>query len=97
MQVNDVDFSEHAKQRLPQRNLSPEEVALVLSLGRVSYCTGVKFYFLAERDLPSGLEKELARLVGTTVIVAGSEVVTVYRNRRALSKIKHKSKHYNAY
>ena len=94
MTINEVHFSEHAKLRLSQRNLTPDEVDLVLRFGRVTYRTGAKFYFLGKRDLPLGLEDNLSRLVGTTVIVAEDEVVTAYRDQHALSKIKRKSKHY---
>jgi hypothetical protein len=84
--------SEHAMQRMAQRNLDEEDVAAVMRFGRVEYRTGAEFYFLGRRDLPKGMEQKFARLVGTTIIVEDGWVVTAYRNHRAISDIKRKPK-----
>jgi hypothetical protein len=42
------------------------------------------------------MERALERLVGTTVVVEGDAISTVYRNRRALARIRRKSKCYRA-
>jgi hypothetical protein len=84
--------SEHAAQRMAQRNLDQEDITAVLRFGRVEYRTGAEFYFLGRRDLPKGTEQKFSRLVGTTIIVEDGWVVTVYRNHRAISDIKRKPK-----
>lgn len=94
MKYERFKVSEHAAQRMAQRNLDLGDLALVLRYGRVEHRTGVEFHFLGRRDLPAGMERRLERLVGTTLIVASGEIVTVYRNRRALSEIRRKSKRY---
>jgi len=77
---------------MAQRNLSVGDVALVLRLGRRECRTGAEFFFLGERDVPQGQERALKRLVGTTVVAVGECILTVYRNKSALSKIKRKLK-----
>lgn len=82
----------HAQQRLPQRNLNARDIALVTRFGRVAHATHATFYFLGERDVPRGWTRELARLVGTTLVIVEGCLVTAYRNRRAWRAIKRKSK-----
>ena len=92
MRVSKYRISRHAAKRMAQRNLSLGDVALVLQLGRKEYRTGVKFFFLGERDLPPGQGHELKRLVGTTVVAADECILTVYRNEKAWTRIKRKLK-----
>lgn len=92
MRVSKYRISRHAARRMAQRNLCVGDVALVLRLGRREYRTGVKFFFLGERDVPPGLERELKRLVGTTVVAADECILTVYRDEGALSRIRRKLK-----
>lgn len=87
-----VRISRHAARRLAQREISLEDVHLVLRLGRRLHRTGVTFYFFGRRQIPGGLECELERLVGTTVLVAEGQVITAYRNKRAIAVIKRKPK-----
>jgi hypothetical protein len=77
---------------MAQRNLSLGDIALVFRFGRKEHRTGVKFFFLGERDVPPGLERELKRLVGTTVVASDECILTVYRNEEALARIKRKLK-----
>ncbi|PYS94607.1 MAG: hypothetical protein DMF64_00210 [Acidobacteria bacterium] len=94
MLINKYHVSKHAAQRMAQRNLSVRDVEIALRLGHKEYRTGAQFFFLGKRDFQRGTEKELARLIGTVVVVEADAVIaTVYRNRYALGKIKHKSKH----
>lgn len=87
-------ISEHAAKRMAQRNLDGGDLAVVLKLGRRVHCAGAKFFFLGKHDLPHGGEKDLARLIGSVVVVIKERfIATVYRNRKAISKIKHKPKH----
>lgn len=92
MRVCKYRISRHTAKRMAQHNLCLGDVALVLQLGRKEYRTGVKFYFLGERDLPPGQERELKRLVGTTVVAADECILTIYRNERAWARIKRKLK-----
>ena len=85
-------ISRHAALRMAQRNVSPDDASLVIRYGTVEYRTGAEFYFLAEHDIPLGRERDLERLVGTTVLVERGRIRTVYRNRRALHSIRCKPK-----
>jgi hypothetical protein len=92
MRINKYQISAHAARRMAQRNLNIGDLALVLRFGRKEYRTGVKFFFLGERDVPQGHERELRRLVGTTIVAADDSILTVYRNAKALARIKRKLK-----
>lgn len=92
MRIGKYRISRHAAVRMAQRNLSLSDVALVLRLGRKEHRTGVRFFFFGERDVPRGRELDLRRLAGTTVVAGGERILTVYRNERAISRIKRKSK-----
>jgi hypothetical protein len=78
---------------MAQRNVTLDDAALVIRYGTVEYRTGAEFYFLAERDIPQGRERDLERLVGATVVIEHGRISTVYRNRHALTSIRRKSKH----
>jgi hypothetical protein len=95
MQIDEYRVSKHAARRMAQRNLSVQDVELALRVGHKEHRTGAQFFFLDRRDFLRGTEKELARLVGTVVVVEADAVIaTVYRNHQALGKIRRKSKHY---
>lgn len=91
-----VSLTRHARCRGARRNVAPDAVEYVLTNGRRIQRTGVTFYFLGRRDMPEGDRHAswASRLEGTVVLVAADgEVVTVYRNRRALRTIARKLKH----
>ena len=93
MNINKYTITKHAAQRMAQRNVSIGDLAIVLKFGRKRRCTGGEIFFLGERNLPKGSEKQLARLVGTFVIVVNDCVMTVIRNRKKGStKVKRKPK-----
>jgi len=92
MTINKYHISSHAAQRMAQRNLNSGDVSLIMRYGSIEYRAGAKFYFLRQRDIPQGMERQLERLVGSTLVTDGDEVLTVYRNRRALHAIRCKRK-----
>lgn len=94
MQIKKFKITQHACQRMAQRNIDLGELLFVMRFGRKEFRTGVIFYFLGERDLPPGVGETYKRLVGTTVVLKGDFVTTVYRNPKGLRKIKRKSKHF---
>ena len=95
-QVMPARFSRHALRRAARRNIVPDAVEYVLAYGRVVHRTGITFYFLAARDVPAADRRTswAARLVGTVVLMGpDGEIITVYRNRRALPTIRRKLKY----
>jgi hypothetical protein len=90
-------YSLHADQRAAQRNVSDDDVEFVLRFGHRMRRTGVIYYALREKDLPSDLpgSDPRRRLVGTTVMLCkcGTTVITVYRNQRAFKRDKRKTKY----
>lgn len=94
MQIKKYKISVHAARRMAQRNLNVGDVALVMRFGRKIHRARAMFFFLGERDVPEGLEKKLEKLIGATIVVTDKTILTVYRNRNALTNIKHKLKRY---
>lgn len=89
-------FTQHARRRSARRNVAPDAVDYVLAHGRMLQRTGVMFFFLGRRDIPScdRCASWASRLEGTIVIVAeNGDVVTVYRNRQGLRQIARKMKY----
>jgi hypothetical protein len=89
-------YSLHASRRAARRNIVPDAVEYVLAHGQLTHRTGIRFFFLRRRDIPLADRHHewCARLVGTVVLVAPEgEIITVYRNRRALAAIRRKPKY----
>ncbi|MGH2517664.1 MAG: hypothetical protein ACRDHP_18600 [Ktedonobacterales bacterium] len=89
-------FSLHARRRAARRNVIADAIAYVLAHGRVLHRTGITFHFLGTRDIPFE-DRHVAwaaRLAGTVVLVAlDGEIITVYRNQRALPALRRKMKY----
>ncbi|HEX2911033.1 MAG TPA: DUF4258 domain-containing protein [Chloroflexia bacterium] len=89
-------LSNHAQMRSCQRKFSQTEIAYVLQHGRVIRRTGIRFCFLAARDVPPADRRLpwVERLVGTTILLNPTEeqVITLYKNANALRDIKKKPK-----
>ncbi len=85
----------HAQLRATQRNISPADLAYVLKHGRRIRNTGAIFCFLGRRDLPACdcANQHAVRLIGTTAVIEGGNMITVYRNRNGLRTIKRKLKY----
>lgn len=90
-------FSAHAQIRMTQWNLTKADVLYVIQNGQKFHRHGILFFFLGKKDFPKNDARELARLEGTTVLLnPGSRIViTAYRNRQALHKIKGKVDYYD--
>ncbi len=89
-------YSRHAIHRAARRSLTRSDLDYILTYGRTIQRTGVTFYFLARKDLlAAGLRAhQAAHLEGTVVLVSKDrEIITVYRNRKALRDIQRKPKY----
>ena len=86
-------LTRHARSRASQRGLSDDEIAFVLYFGRSIYRTGIKFFFLGQRDIPERYRRSHGHLAGATLLMSQDGVVlTVYKNQDALRTIKKKRK-----
>lgn len=98
--INDSTFvtTDHAQQRMAQRNLSLDDVLFVLEYGKCYHRAGAMFFYLRGKDIPKKQRKDnrIAQLEGATVILSrdAPAILTVYRNRdRGLRHIKRKCKY----
>lgn len=83
----------HACLRMAQRGLSQSDIQFVLTYGHKLRRSGSLFFFLGKRDIPvelSRLDNKIAKLEGTLLVLSsdGKELITVYKNRKAIQKIK---------
>lgn len=80
------EFTQHAGLRQAQRNLSSQDLDMVLLYGETLSCAGAVFFHLRRKDVTCDDTAQLRaeRLVGVTVVLDPTQqwVVTVYRNRR---------------
>lgn len=82
--IDDLILSDHSNQRLAQRNLSEDEIEIVIAYGQKLHRAGAVFYYLRRCDLPLPVSPEVERLVGTAVVLSRDEttLITAWRNRR---------------
>lgn len=89
----------HAERRMAQRNLSWEDIHIVLMCGQRFHKAGAIFIYLRSRDIPDDLlaDNRFARLEGTTIVISRDDpgqILTVYRNRQGgASHIRRKKNH----
>ncbi len=83
-----LTFTDHAKQRLIERNICPDEVEYVIRFGLKEHRAGCVAYYLAKRCIPAAdrRNQRICQLEGLTVLVGqpgqnGLPVITLYRNR----------------
>lgn len=80
---NGAIFSQHARQRMTQRNISESDVNYILRHGRRLLHNDVIFVFLCPGEFPKHkrAQKKFANLDGVAVLVALYKpvVITVYR------------------
>ena len=82
---------------MSQRHISPRDVEYVVRYGQRIYRAGMLHYFLGQRHIryDDRANDRINHLAGTIVLIessTGTEVVTVYRNRRGAKKIRAKAK-----
>ncbi len=92
----------HAELRMAQRNVSLEDIRLVLRYGKYFHRAGALIVYLRAKDIPTKRrhDKRVSQLEGTTVVLSRSDpiILTVYRNREhGLRNIKHKPRYSRNY
>ncbi|MFC1528131.1 DUF4258 domain-containing protein [Candidatus Neomarinimicrobiota bacterium] len=98
--VKEIKHSNHSVKRASQRGITDKQVELCIMFGEEYNKTGVIFYFMSKNCL-----KKLKKAIGVYaqeldgLVVLGEmdsqnkfNLITVYKNKNALSIIKHKEK-----
>jgi hypothetical protein len=94
-----MQITDHAELRLHQRGIQEDELSLLMAYGTQVYNGGALFIFMRKCDIPGDIpsirQKKLEGL--TAVLDAHSfDLISVYKNRKALRQIKRKYKSDNA-
>lgn len=78
-----MKISQHATEQMNRRRIAAREIDLTVGYGHELHCAGATFCVLRFRDIPSALRRdpEARRAEGTTVVIEGDTISTVYRNR----------------
>jgi hypothetical protein len=90
---NSIEFSNHCKLRIAQRGISKEAIITVLDFGEIIHKQGLKFHYLPKAkckklEIPENLVKDLMVITNSNK----TEVVTCYKNPKAVHQVKKKSK-----
>lgn len=90
-------ISNHAQQRLAQRNISMRDIEFALKYGKKLYRSGVFFVFLGRHDIPFECQNDdrFSKLEGITLLISKDSgcLITAYKNKHALKQIKRKQKY----
>jgi len=97
---NTVIFTDHARERCAQRNLTEDDVLLAVRYGEPLFIAGSLVFFLGKRHIMrAGLPPCYERLEGLTVHASSDKdgrlyIITAYRDRKnGLKKNRRKSKY----
>lgn len=92
VQPNHLVHSFHSSKRADQRGVSDEVLRLVISYGKVIRKQGLEFYLGTTKNFPGNIDHRLLeKSSDVVVVVSGSEILTCYRNSKAIKRIKKKS------
>lgn len=93
-----MKFTAHAIKRVNMRRINKEMIDMALKYGVKIYNAGAKFVFVRKKDIPDDLPAEIAEKIEGIVLVLNpvdNTIITVYKNRNELKRIKRKVKRYN--
>lgn len=89
---NHYKHSNHSAQRADQRGVSDEVLKLVITYGKLIRKQGLKFYVGFTKNFPKNIDHNLVeKSSDVVVVVSGFEIVTCYKNAKAIKRIKKKS------
>lgn len=96
--ITSLVFTDHAAQRMIERNLKTTDVYYVCEHGTWTIKAGAIHIFLGMKNIPEEDRKNdrITRLVGTTVLLDSHDAMTVktaYRNRESTKKDRRKTKY----
>jgi len=89
-----INLSLHSKTRICQRGICPDAVLKVIELGEIIHKQGLKFHFITKKISREWTPKD-RNLVKDLIVITNlhrDEVVTCYKNPKAIHQIKKKPK-----
>lgn len=89
-----IKLSNHSKTRLSQRGIHEEAVLAVINHGEIIHKQGLKFHFIPKSKCKNWDSIDADRVKDLMVItnLTRTEVITCYKNPRAVHEVKKKSK-----
>lgn len=89
-----IRLSRHSKTRLSQRGIPEDAVLTVIQQGEIIHKQGLKFHYLPKSKCKNWDSSEAEKVKDLMVItnLARTEVITCYKNPKAVHEVKKKSK-----
>lgn len=87
--------SKHSRKRASQRSFDHNLLSYILLLGSAFYKQGLIFYTVMEKDIPEGLDHEIAEKIRNLVVVTGNhdhQIITCYYAKNAVKHLRRKGK-----
>jgi hypothetical protein len=93
-----LSFTQHAEDRIRKRGFSKDDIYYVYENGTRFILAGMIHIFLRKKDVPYSDRRnsQAYRLIGTTVLIASNDqvsVVTAYRNPESFRRDRKKEKY----
>jgi hypothetical protein len=90
---NEIKLSNHCQLRIAQRGISVKAIKHVLTYGDIIYRQGLKFHYMPKSkckklEIDKSLVKDLMVITNSNK----TEIVTCYKNPKAVHQVKKKSK-----
>lgn len=89
-----ITFTDHAKTRIAQRGITPDQIQVAIDYGKLVYRQGLRFYFLRGKDVPPWVDPHTMGRIKHLMVVTAADtpttVVTAYKNGRGLHRVKRK-------
>lgn len=94
-QLISVELSEHADNRIAERNINPTHLMMAMEYGEQFFKQGLVFYAVPDKNIPKELDGKLRFQLNNLVVVLdpnSAEVITCYKSNNAVKYIKKKQK-----
>jgi len=92
-------LSTHSSKRAAQRGISAEMIQAAVNYGKLYFRQGLRYFICLEKHLSGIIPASLIEQYRNTVVIINSknQVVTCYKNKKAINYIKKKNKWLSVY
>lgn len=94
MDNQSIQFINHSIIRADQRGISNEMIKMAVNVGDIVYRQGFRYFICLEKHLNGMIPPSKIKQFRNTVVIINesNQIITCYRNEKAISRIRRKSK-----
>lgn len=94
MQNQTIQFLDHSTLRAAQRGITEEMIKMTVNFGKVFYRQGLRYFICLEKNLKGIIHPSKIEQYRNTVVILNesNQIVTCYKNEKAISRIRRKKK-----